>query len=400
MKVLFIGGSYPRKFLEEYTHETLVGFQSAAQNYQSAFINGLLQNYSKLDVISLPFLGAYKGGKGILNVNEQEFTENGSRVKIIGFLNLPALKNILRFINLTGFLLKNYSSEKCLIYIYSTGPVFLLAARILKIFNRNVKICTIVTDLFDYNNTFLKQLISKVYFYGYVRPLANASNSFVFLTKKMQDYFAVRPYTVIEGIYNKIAFYQASEETAFSIDFSKKIVLYSGTLDEQFGIKTLVNGFLKLNFEDTILVVCGVGDTQDYLTQVCENTDKVKYLGNLPIEKARALQVNSFLLVNPRPNIGEYVGLSFPSKTIEYLASGIPSLLHKLDSFPPEYDPFYYHFTGEGEKEVIESLRYVLSRPLSELEEKAKNAKEFILAEKSPKTSVKKAIEMNDAFFC
>ena len=38
--------------------------------------------------------------------------------------------------------------------------------------------------------------------------------------------------------------------------------------------------------------------------------------------------------VNPRQNNEEFTKYSFPSKTMEYLASGVPVVAYKLDGIP------------------------------------------------------------------
>ena len=46
------------------------------------------------------------------------------------------------------------------------------------------------------------------------------------------------------------------------------------------------------------------------------------------------LQCEATLLVNPRPSDKEFCKYSFPSKTIEYMASGTPVLMTKLPGVP------------------------------------------------------------------
>lgn len=90
------------------------------------------------------------------------------------------------------------------------------------------------------------------------------------------------------------------------------------------------------------------------------------------------------LLVNPRQNTEAFTKYSFPSKTMEYLASGTPVLMYKLDGIPDEYDAYLNYVDGDG----VESLTAAMSQMLGHdaypgCEEKARNGQRFILREKN-----------------
>ena len=44
--------------------------------------------------------------------------------------------------------------------------------------------------------------------------------------------------------------------------------------------------------------------------------------------------------MNPRSADAEYTKYSFPSKTIEYLATGVPVVMNRLPGIPEEYEYF------------------------------------------------------------
>ena len=55
------------------------------------------------------------------------------------------------------------------------------------------------------------------------------------------------------------------------------------------------------------------------------------------------------VLVNPRPNEGEYTKYSFPSKNIEYLLSGNPVVGYMLSGMPEDYRRFVYEISPNSE---------------------------------------------------
>ena len=63
---------------------------------------------------------------------------------------------------------------------------------------------------------------------------------------------------------------------------------------------------------------------------------RIEFLGMLPRTDVLELQSKATILVNPRQPVGDFTKYSFPSKTIEYMASGTPLLMYKLPGIPEE----------------------------------------------------------------
>ena len=99
------------------------------------------------------------------------------------------------------------------------------------------------------------------------------------------------------------------------------------------------------------------------------------------------------LLVNPRPSSPEYTKYSFPSKTMEYMASGTPVLMTKLPGMPKEYYPFIYTIDDETVEGVANALKAFFAIPASDRYRKGASAREFVLAKKSNIEQAKKIIE-------
>ena len=75
----------------------------------------------------------------------------------------------------------------------------------------------------------------------------------VLLTKQMADYLKInKPYCVVEGIASE------TESIELGIDSQEKIILYSGTLHQKFGVMNLVKAFEKIEDPNYRLIICGV----------------------------------------------------------------------------------------------------------------------------------------------
>ncbi|MNV74829.1 hypothetical protein D3C71_1680810 [compost metagenome] len=118
----------------------------------------------------------------------------------------------------------------------------------------------------------------------------------------------------------------------------------------------------------------------------------MKYLGQLDRNAVLQLQREAALLINPRDNESAFTKYSFPSKTIEYMSSGVPVMMYALDGIPTEYYRFCY-LVPPGADGLKAMLAKVASFDVDDLVEKGRSAKQFIANHKMPSTQVAKVLD-------
>jgi glycosyltransferase involved in cell wall biosynthesis len=121
---------------------------------------------------------------------------------------------------------------------------------------------------------------------------------------------------------------------------------------------------------------------------------RIIYKGQVTREEALMLQKNATLLVNPRTSEGDFTKYSFPSKNMEYFASGVPALLYRLPGIPEEYYEYCFTLSETGVEAMKDMLEDIIARTEEELEQMGRNARQFILNDKNPKKQVKKIIDL------
>ena len=95
---------------------------------------------------------------------------------------------------------------------------------------------------------------------------------------------------------------------------------------------------------------------------------------------------------------GTYTKYSFPSKTMEYLLSGIPTVMYKLEGIPDEYNAFLNYFPSENTNEVADYINELINQEYLILLDKANRGKEFVLKEKNAIVQAQKILDlMNNA---
>ena len=79
------------------------------------------------------------------------------------------------------------------------------------------------------------------------------------------------------------------------------------------------------------------------------------------------------------------------------MVSGTPILTTKLPGMPEEYYPYIYMFDNETVEGYADTLKYVLSKPNEELQNKGKVAKEFVLQKKNNIFQTKRIMDLINA---
>lgn len=403
----FIGGIIFPEFEDEVRVKSKVGIQNAPNAFQMAFIEGLRDNLPSLDVINLPFIGAFPlNYRSLLSPKTNSFDIdylNGKNIKCHNyrFLNPLFFKLYTReyvcYKALKKFCRENKSKDKINIIIYCTHIPFMKASiRIKKEFS-NVRICLIVTDLPEYKNDLMPRWKKFILDYDthVSNIIYNSIDCFVLLSEHMADklIFKNQPYTIIEGLYSTSAQISSKSKT----DSDTKTIFYSGTLARRYNIMTLVHSVMAISDKKVKLLICGNGACKDEIIELSKMDNRIVYLGELPRHEVLKFQVNADLLVNPRTNEGEYTKYSFPSKTMEYLASGTPTILYKLDGIPDEYYNYCFSLTDESQEALAKEIERILALPKIELISFGCKAKNFILSNKTAKAQASKAIELIEA---
>lgn len=226
------------------------------------------------------------------------------------------------------------------------------------------------------------------------RTLLNKFDMYILLSEEMKNVIDIekKSYIIIEGIYD----FSKKKEIEYGVDsFSDNQfnIVYAGSLYYEYGIMNLVNAVELLNYADIELLIFGSGEAEKEIKKIAENNKRIVFGGLVPRDCVLEYERKASLLVNPRPVEDEYVKYSFPSKNMEYMASGTPVLLTNIPSLPDEYKK-YVILADTNDVDVLKTkIEYIYSnqKKFSDLGEKAQK---FILREKNKKKQSLKLIEL------
>ena len=401
MKISLLFGIFPDSQYDCIINNSIGVIQYAADALQKSIIEGFIQNDTEFSLVNLPYIGSYPKRYKKLCSDGYSFslTDNGKHILCsnVSFNNLTGFKLYSRFLNAKKGLINHFlqvpSDEVKVIVIYAVHTPFLKACIEVKNKIQNVKIVLIVPDLPEYMGHESNFLLDKLHSYNQslLNKYYSQVDGFVLLSSYMADRLKVekRPWTVVEGIYNKI------DDPALE-EWNKKerYILYTGTLARRYGILNLVQAFMATKDSQVKLFICGAGDSEEEIRKLAAIDNRIVYKGQVKREQALELQRHATLLVNPRTPEGEFTKFSFPSKTMEYLASGVPTLLYQLPGIPSEYYEYCYSLKDLSIEAFTTAIDSILSKSDSELKMMGQRARDFILREKNPQKQVAKVVDL------
>lgn len=398
IKIAFLFGIFPKEYYGEILANSKYGIQHAADALQKSFIEGVGSLTKDAEIINVPYIGSYPQRYSCLYSPGGTFcykTENNHVIQgtSLRFCNLKGYKmydsSRVAKNALLDWVKKNEFEDK-LVMVYAVYVPFLKAVEQVKKKCPTLKVLLIVPDLPEYmgnKTSFFRKCLNPIY-HVVLEHLYEVVDYYVLLSKYMVERLPVanKPWIVIEGIFNK----GKDDEQIIKTKSDTKTIFYAGTLAERYGILDLVHAFTKIQNPSFRLVICGDGDTKDEIVREAQLDNRIIYKGSLPRNEVILLQRQADLLVNPRTPEGEFTKYSFPSKTMEYLASGVPTLLYRLPGIPDEYFDYCFVIEKLGVDVLKDKMEEILAMPLENLKNVGNKARNFVLEQKNPIQQCKK----------
>lgn len=388
MDILYVS-CYPEEYFERIISESKLLSSQPSQKFNKMFVSGFKQNGANISVLST--FNHIKLDKEKFWIKEEAVIEDEIKYYFLSSLKNKFFNRIYMYFEIKRFLNKwkqNY-------------PDGIIVLDFLKPFSYNIckhgkgnKIVVIVTDLPEYllnYNGSINKIKNKIKLYYYNKVIQSATH-FVFLTEPMNNKLNIdrKPYCIIEGLVESKVIKQDEDIKKER----KKICLYAGALNKQFGIANLVQAFTNEQLRKYELHLYGTGDYANEIEKIIEKNENIKYFGNVANSVVVQKEKRANVLINPRPTNEEFTKYSFPSKNMEYMVSGTPVITTCLDGMPKEYRDYVYILDNTSVDNIISCIEEVLSKPNEEINLKGQAAKRFVLENKNNFVQTKKVIDM------
>ena len=352
-------------------------FQS--QKYHRLLIEGLAKN-ARVEVVATLPVNRQNCSKAYLRLPPER--EGGAAYHYVSASRNPVLKLLLGAFG-TFRQVSHLAKRDSVVFVdclnCTTALFAQLAAR-----KKGCRCVGIITDLPDMLG------YSKLYRFLTNRVIAGCTD-YVLLTEQMNARVnpTGKPHVILEG-HADIA--MEEKQPSLSRKRRPRTCLYAGSVQKIYGLETLVQGFLQAILPDTQLLIYGPGDYVETLKAI--DDPRIQYGGMLLSSEIVEKEMEATLLVNPRPTDAEFVKYSFPSKTMEYMASGTPVLTTDLPGMPREYLPYVNLIREETPEGIASALQEALSRSDEELMQQGLQARRFVLETRNNVVQAKKILTM------
>lgn len=298
MKILFCGTMLPRKFETEIT-----SLSSAANQFQHNLINEMRKQGNEVRVLSY-----------IAFPVKQTYIEMITAEKETDITYIFKQENVVRSLLLYQQMIKSSMQWADIGISYNViYPWFGLS----KISKRKRKTSVLVLADF-YNNKKIRDLRSWLYYKMQVRALKRY-DKVVGLTANMQEWLLPQQqFVLMEGGIHWEDYEDLQKKTR-----PNKTVqcMFSGVLSNDKGVSLLLEA-LKMIPDEIRLVITGKGPCEQEIRAAARKDHRIVFLGQIPFEEYLLHLKESDILLNPRDMHFDNNEYNFPSKFLEYLATG------------------------------------------------------------------------------
>lgn len=384
MNIIYLTSACSQKRFDKLVAEGSIKKMPQAQKYHHLLLEGLREvSADAINVIS-----SYPVANKSRRVFNTEYeSEDGIFYTYPGFVNIPFFRQLLLWVNTVLIILKKCNEKDTIIVCDVLNRSIFYAAKCVRGI-KSLKIVGIVTDVPGltsgarakslpwWNRTIRKVAVNLS------KGSVKTCDAYLLLTEAMNDIVNPKkvPYIVIEG-HSDIT--MGSRENRLDEKTMEKSMMYAGGTHKEFGIDLLVEAFIELNNPEWTLHIYGDGNYQKELVRIASEHKNVVYHGMKPNAEVVDAQIKAWLMVNPRITNAEYVKYSFPSKTLECMASGTPLLTTRLAGMPKDYYPYVYLFENETKEGFKKVLSDVFSLTAGDLHDKGLMAKDFAINQKN-----------------
>jgi glycosyltransferase involved in cell wall biosynthesis len=209
-----------------------------------------------------------------------------------------------------------------------------------------------------------------------------------------KDFFPGRRFCRVEGGVDRTFLERTARTSASTGRPSDSFVMVSaGWLNEVNGIPLMLAAFDKLRPSNFRLRIAGSGPLASFVGEAARRDPRIEFLGSLDHARVADLYRTADLLLNVRLTKAVDTRYFFPSKLIEYLASGVPTITTSFAHVEPEFAGLVYILHEESPEALAELVSFVVSRTPQERNALAERAREYATANKTWDVQASKVVK-------
>jgi glycosyltransferase involved in cell wall biosynthesis len=373
MRVLIIGFSVSRSMFDRVL-ATDRGMPVQTQRFGWALVESLGVNGVEVDLVVAEPVADFPHNRRLL-IRGQDFREAGVAGRSVSFVNLPAVKNLTRYWSgrRAARLIGVEGTDAILVHGVHSAFLWLALALGKRHGIPTVAVLTDAPSLhtkFDNVLTSLLKRLDRKLILAALRRL----DGVVALTPGLSELAAGKPAMLMEGI---AAIPPDVDPAPLARFDGPPRVVYAGGLSAEYGVLDLLDSVERAK-EVWTLEFFGRGPAVAAIQEAERQGLRVAYRGSVAPDEMARVYASSDVLVNPRPPHGALAHQAFPSKLLEYLASGVPVVTTELPSLPRDYVD-HVNLADSGPEGLAAAIDELVRKDREERSRLGHEAKAFIL---------------------
>jgi glycosyltransferase involved in cell wall biosynthesis len=384
--ILFIGHLFPDSLADRILDQPLPPIQT--QRFGLALLDALKVGFEgNIEVFSVAPLLDYPVCRLVFAPRAKWKIDNKISATMVPYINIVGFKHLSRFLQTFAFVFKwafvnrkfkriiiLHGVQSCKIWGTILGQVF-----------TPCKIVPFLTDDLGIPLKWESNLLVKLRHIDVKLMLLGIrkSSGIIAMTPQLAEKLApTHSPLIIPAIQNLK--YNPTLSKGSDLGDKSFTIVYTGRLAENYGINLLLDAFIQANRTDWQLIITGWGDQESIVCNYSLKYPQIKFLGFIKHEELLDLYNKADVLVNPRLTSSALASLSFPSKIVDYLATGKPVISTNL---PVLDDIFRKHLIltrSDTPEELIRCLEEVSSWDENQCERWRKQSLEFVNIKLSP----------------
>ncbi len=374
-KILYIGYYTDDSILYEIQKRKINNMSIARQNFEKNLLSELIKKHGdNLDILTY---APVKGGYEL----PQESVLCGKTIRHIGIKKsspismLKAKKEFRKYL----FELGREKLYGLNVIMYDVNPIFMIPLlKLRKKYKLTITTICAEVSLLRRGSGLISYFKKRILF-----KFEKKFDRYILFADAMAEVLKCRkkPCMVLEGI----------APTCFGAPNAdrKNIIMYAGGLAKDNNIRLLIDSCSQITELDE-LWICGVGEDEEYIAYKMKEYPWLRYFGMLTNDEVRKMETQAKILINLRSPDKELTKYSFPSKLLEYVASGSLVVTTRLEGIPKEYFNYFIAIDFVEQSAVVEVLTNTLKMAGNEYISRCVAAQEFIIRQKSADAQAKR----------
>ncbi len=157
----------------------------------------------------------------------------------------------------------------------------------------------------------------------------------------------------------------------------------AGSVDELNGVEEILEALSHIDRKNIEVIIAGAGPLVDHVVRASYKDSRIKYVGFLSFKEVLKLYQTADILLNIRITRRVNTDFFFPSKLMEYLASGTPVISTCTGHVESEFGSICYLLKDETPHGLARLIEQVLDIPRTDRQKVGRDARRFMLDQKT-----------------